>query len=157
VESDLLTEAELFGAVARSGARALLIGRQALIMLGLPVLTRDYDYWIANEDIEGFNGALEPLGLAANHTPAEARRRGRYVLENGEHVDVMVATEATTVDGERLRFADLWSRREMFDVDGVQVAIPALTDLMATKRLGGRPKDAEDLRMLRVLQSQRGD
>ena len=35
-----------------SGARVLLIGRQALIALGLPVLTADYDVWIAFEDIE---------------------------------------------------------------------------------------------------------
>lgn len=156
VESDLITEAELFGAVERSGARALLIGRQALIMLGLPVLTRDFDYWIAGDDIEAFNEELATLGLAANHPPEDARKRGRYVMENGERVDVMVVAEAVTIDGERLRFVDLWSRRELLDVEGVQVAIPMLTDLMATKRLGGRPKDAEDLRMLRVLQSERG-
>ena len=30
----------------------MLIGRRALVLLGLPVLTADYDFWIAIEDRE---------------------------------------------------------------------------------------------------------
>ena len=44
-------EAAFFQAIARSGARALLIGRRALVALGLPVLTADYDFWIHIDDI----------------------------------------------------------------------------------------------------------
>jgi hypothetical protein len=36
-------EADLFAAMMRSGARFLLIGRRAMVALGLPVLTADYD------------------------------------------------------------------------------------------------------------------
>lgn len=32
-------------------ARALLIGRRALVLLGLPVLTADYHFWIAIDDL----------------------------------------------------------------------------------------------------------
>jgi hypothetical protein len=39
-------EAAFFRAIAASGARALLIGRRALIALGLPLLTGDYGFWI---------------------------------------------------------------------------------------------------------------
>jgi hypothetical protein len=36
-------EHAFFQGIAQSGARALLIGRRALVALGLPVLTADYD------------------------------------------------------------------------------------------------------------------
>lgn len=62
-------EAEFFRAIAQSGARALLIGRRALIALGIPV-------------------------------------------------------------------------------------VPALDDLILTKRFGGRPKDLEDIRLLEALRAE---
>ena len=50
-------ELAFFRAIHRSGARALLIGRRALVLLGLPVLTADYDFWIGIDDIAAFNEA----------------------------------------------------------------------------------------------------
>jgi hypothetical protein len=148
---------ELFRAVADSGARALLIGRQALIALGLPVNTRDYDFWIDGADAERLNAAVAPLGLVATHTPAEARATGRYVLENSEHVDVLVARGVSTVEGTMVCFDDVWPRRQLVEVaPGVGVAIPSLDDLILTKRFGARPRDAEDIRLLEVLRSKAG-
>src|SRR5678810_241882 len=86
-------EADFFRAVQASGARALLIGRRALIVLGIPVLTADYDYWVHIDDAAAFNAAAEPFGLAPTHAPEEARARGRYVLQNDERVDVLVVLE----------------------------------------------------------------
>ena len=100
-------EVAFFRAIQDSGARALLIGRRTLVLLGLPVLTADYDFWIAIEDIEAFNGAAVIADLQPMLTPEDARRRGRYVLENDEHVDVLVARSAPTVDGQTMAFADL--------------------------------------------------
>ena len=77
-----LDEGAFFRAIADSGARAVLIGRRALIALGIPVLTADYDFWVHVDDIEAFNAAIEPFGMSPSHAPAEARKRGRYVLEN---------------------------------------------------------------------------
>ena len=46
MEATDLDERAFFGAIDASGARALLIDRKALIALGMPVLTADYDFWI---------------------------------------------------------------------------------------------------------------
>jgi hypothetical protein len=43
VEPSRFDELAFFKALSGSGARALLIGRRALVLLGLPVLTADYD------------------------------------------------------------------------------------------------------------------
>lgn len=143
-----------FAAISASGARSLLIGRQALIVLGLPVLTKDYDFWLAAEDAALFNAALAPMDLFPNRTPDEARRFGRYVLENDERVDVLVARQVSTIDGQAVLFPEVWSRRRTVDlVPGVSVALPCIDDLILTKRFAARPKDAEDVRMLQVLRS----
>jgi hypothetical protein len=46
MEGTEFDEIEFFRRIGESGARALLIGRRALVALGLPVLTADYDFSI---------------------------------------------------------------------------------------------------------------
>ena len=145
-------EIAFFRAIHESGARALLIGRRALVVLGLPVLTADYDFWIAIDDIPLFNDAVASSGLLPTRQPDEARRRGRYVVENDEHVDVRVARSVTTVDGVDGAFDAVWSRRHTIPLgEGVEIHIPARDDLILTKRFADRPKDLEDIRLLRAL------
>ena len=148
-------ESELFRAIAASGARALLIGRRALVALGIPVLTADYDFWIHIDDIAAFNAAVEPQDLFPTRTSEEARDRGRYVLENDERIDVLVARTVTTVDGVRVAFDDVWARRRALQTaSDVTVSVPSLDDLILTKRFGGRPKDLEDIRLLEALRKE---
>lgn len=156
MEGSEFDETAFFGAIATSGARALLIGRRALIALGLPLLTGDYDFWLHLDDIELLNDAVAPLGLVPTHTPQEARGRGRYVLQNDEKVDVLLGRSVPTIDGERAVFDEAWTRRESVEVaPGIDVAVPCLDDLARTKRFGSRPKDAEDLRLIEALRRRR--
>jgi hypothetical protein len=147
-------EVAFFGAIEASGARALLIGRRALIALGMPVMTSDYDFWLHGDDIAVFNHALHAFDMIPTRAPDEARANGRYVLENDEHVDVLVARAVSTIDGVLVRFDDVWGRHVRPSVaDGVTVAMPCLEDLIATKRFGARPRDADDIRWLEQLRT----
>jgi hypothetical protein len=157
VEPSSFDEPAFFAAIHASGVRALLIGRRALVILGLPVLTADYDFWIAIDDIARFNDACTPFGLAPTRTPEEARRHGRYVLENDEHIDIMVARAVSTVDGRRVEFEALWSARQTVEIaSGVNVAVPTIGDLILTKQIASRPRDLEDIRLLEALRDQEG-
>jgi hypothetical protein len=69
---------EFFRAIARSGARALLIGRRALIALGIPVLTADDDFWVNLDDVIMFNTAVAHLGLVPNRRPEDVGNFGHY-------------------------------------------------------------------------------
>lgn len=152
MQASLFEEQSFFRSIAESNARALLIGRQALIALGLPVLTRDYDFWVHPDDTEQFNEAAQPFGLVPSRSPREARAVGRYVLENDEHVDVLVARGVSTVDGQLITFDEVWARRRELDLgNGVSVSIPSIPDLISTKRFGARARDAEDIRLLQAL------
>lgn len=145
-------EEGFFGGLHAAEVRALLIGRKALAVLGLPLLTADYDFWVHRDDVERFNDAAEPFGLYPSREPEEARHRGRYVLENDERVDVLVARSVTTVDGKVVRFDDVWARRREVAVGGgTRVALPCLDDLILTKRFSARPKDLEDIHLLEIL------
>ena len=70
MEATEFDEEALFSVIARSGVRSLLIGRRALVALGIPVLTADYDLWIHTDDIATLNAAVEPLDLYPNHAQA---------------------------------------------------------------------------------------
>lgn len=156
VQGSQFDEALFFRAISASGLRALLIGRRALIALGIPVMTADYDFWIHIDDIEGFNAEALPFELIPDRTPLEARRSGRYRLQNDELVDVLVARSVPGPDGP-LVFDDVWSRRSTLDGDDGSgaISVPSLDDLISSKRIGSRPKDAEDVRLLQQLRKQR--
>jgi hypothetical protein len=147
-------EVSFFRELHRSGARALLIGRRAMVLLGLPVLTADYDFWLAIDDIAAFNAVGERFDLRPTRTPDEARQQGRYVLENDEHIDVLVAGALSTIDGRVLQFDALWARRHAVALGDVDVSLPSLDDLILTKQVASRPKDLEDIRLLRILKEE---
>ena len=150
-------EAAFFEAIHVSGVRALLIGRRAMVLLGLPVLTADYDFWIAIDDIARFNEAAGEVDLQPTHDPESARRRGRYVLENDEHVDVLVARSVPTVEGQTVTFDELWAGRQPIVLaEDIVVNVPSVGGLILTKQFAARPKDLEDIRLLRILQSETG-
>jgi hypothetical protein len=150
-------ELAFFRALNSNGVRALLIGRRALVVLGLPVLTADYDLWVDIDDIEKLNTTAATFDLAPTQSRDEARRRERYVLENGDHVDVLVARVVPTVDGRDVVFRDLWDRRQsVMLTESVFVSLPSLDDLILTKLFSARPKDLEDIRLLTILKAEEG-
>src|SRR6185295_7506902 len=109
------------------------------------------------DDIEALNRAVEPLDLVPNRPADEARHVGRYVLENGEHIDVLVERAVSTKDGVRVSFEDVWSRREVLIYEAnVRLAIPSIDDLILTKRWAMRDKDVADIRLLERLKRSKG-
>jgi hypothetical protein len=152
MEGSAFEEEGFFRAIGQSGARVLLIGRRAMVVLGAPVLTADYDLWVHPEDIERLNAAVAPFDLIPTHPPETARARGRYVLENDEHVDVLVARRQTTKDGEVVDFDAVWERRRaVLHRRAVPVVIPCIEDLILTKKWSMRPKDLPDIELLETL------
>jgi hypothetical protein len=144
---------DFFRVLEGSGARALLIGRRALVALGAPVMTTDYDLWLHIDDIVLLNDAFRAVDHFPNHNPEEARKRGRYVLENGQHIDVMIARSKAEPEGEVLSFEEAWANRQKVEVSPkLRVHLPSVAHLILTKRLAGRPRDLVDIDWLRVLE-----
>lgn len=151
MDSAVFDESVFFRKLEEQGIRYLLIGRRAIAALGAPVLTSDYDLWLAIDDVEKLNEVGSEFDLVPNHAPALARERGRYVLEGDEHIDVMIARAKSTHDGSILTFDDAYARRQVLTAYGAAVSIPTVDDLITTKRWALRPKDVLDIHFLESL------
>jgi len=62
------------------------------------------------------------------------------------------ARTLSTVEGRALAFDEIWTRRQSVGLDEVRVVMPSIDDLILTKQVSTRPKDREDIRLLRILQ-----
>ena len=147
-------EGEFFRAIAASGARALLIGRRALIALGMPVLTADYDFWLHIDDIAAFNAAVGP---SASFRPARRTRRALV----GATCSRTTSRWTCSSRAPSRRWTACGSLRRRLVAParprgrrGPPVAVPSMDDLILTKRFGGRPKDVEDIRLLEALRGE---
>jgi hypothetical protein len=121
----------------------------------MPVMTRDYDFWLPADDIATFNAALLPFDMFPSCAPEAARAQGRYALENDEHVDILVARSISTADGTLVHFEDVWTRRIYLSIGETDIAIPSIDDYILTKRFGARPRDADDIRWLEYFREHR--
>ena len=66
---------------------------------------------------------------------------------------MLVARSLPTVDGTAVAFEALWdARRSLLLAPDVSIEVPDIAGLILTKRIGARPKDLEDIRLLEVLQ-----
>lgn len=155
MEAPEFDEEAFFRGLDERGIRALLIGRRALVALGMPVLTADYDLWVHIDDVEKLNALGGEQGLAATRTPEEARGRGRYVLEGDEHVDVMIARSHTSKLGRVLTFDEAWRDRQRLPLGSASITLPSVDHLIETKRWALRERDAVDIQYLEDLRASR--
>ena len=60
----------------------------------------------------------------------------------------------STIDGGVLQFDAVWARRHAVALGDVDVSLPSIDDLILTKQVASRPKDLEDIRLLRILKDE---
>lgn len=143
-------------ALNRAGAHYLVIGGVACILHGYVRATTDVDILI-ERTTDNAQRTLEALGglgwgFAKEWSAAEILRRPITVIGDDPAVDVFTVAW-------RVNYEDAVSRSSTVDVEGVEVPLIALDDLIETKRTG-RLQDAADIEVLeeiRRLRAERGD
>ena len=128
-------------------ARYLVIGATAFPVYGYARATLDIDLFIepTEENASRVRAALTDFGYDLTDVSVEELRTKKvlirqYTLETDVHPFVKGIT-----------FEDAWARRVNDQIQGVPVAFASLDDLIRMKEAAGRPKDVEDLRVLRRL------
>ena len=128
-------------------ARYLVIGATAFPVYGYARATLDLDLFIepTEENASRVRAALTDFGYDLTDVSVEELRTKKvlirqYTLETDVHPFVKGIT-----------FEDAWARRVNDQIQGVPVAFASLDDLIRMKEAAGRPKDVEDLRVLRRL------
>lgn len=127
----------------------LLVGAYALAAHGYPRATMYIDIWVmaAPDNAVSVMRAIQRFGAPLhNLTKADLERDGT-VFQIGvapRRIDII-----TSASG--LRFEEAFSRSSVVVIEGLEVHIPSVDDLIRNKRAAGRTKDLADAEALEAL------
>lgn len=144
---------DLLAEFARFGVEYALIGGYAVGYHGKPRATKDLDLLVSGlED----NLTRVASALTAFGAPANVIQNARTLAENEivhfgvPPVRVDILRSAEGIDAEAVI-----RRAERVDLDGLEIRLIAITDLIANKRAAARPQDLADAAVLERVQSRR--
>jgi hypothetical protein len=149
----------LFKALNRHKVNFVLIGALAARLHGFPRLTADADITPAGDkaNLDRLAAALKqleakvytesvPAGLAFDcSSTALGRARMWNLVTKAGRLDI--AFEPAGVEG----YDDLKKDAERFEAFGVRFLVASLDDIIRSKEAAGRPKDLDDLAILRAI------
>lgn len=129
---------------------AVLIGNAAAALQGAPVTTLDFDFFFRTSPAN-----IRKLKALADHLHATILRPYypasslfRVVDDAGLQVDFMA-----TIHGVQ-SFASLRSRARRFELDGEELLVASLDDIIRSKRAAGRPRDRAVLPVLEATRDE---
>jgi hypothetical protein len=140
---------EMLQVLGDEKVRFLLVGAYALAAHGYPRATMDIDIWVmpSPDNADAVLRALRRFGAPLNNlTKADLEQEGT-VFQIGvapRRIDII-----TAVSG--LQFDEAFSHASPVDVEGIQVHIPSVADLIRNKRASGRTRDLADAEALENL------
>jgi hypothetical protein len=153
----------LLSALHRHRVRFVLIGALAARLHGFPRLTADADITPATDkqNLDRLAAALRelearvytesvPEGLVFDCSPATLSRANIWNLVTvAGRLDL--AFQPSGTEG----YDDLAKNAELFEAFGVKFEAASLDDIIRSKEAAGRPKDLDDVVLLRALKQRR--
>jgi predicted nucleotidyltransferase len=133
---------ELLAEFAHDGVESVLVGGYAVAWHGRPRATKDIDLVLRGDaaNLERAARALARFGAPSvvveavrNQAPSDIVFMGQPPLR----IDLL-----RTIDG--VEAEELFARAVSAEIDGVPLRVIALDDLIANKRVAGRPQDLID-------------
>jgi hypothetical protein len=131
--------------------RYLLVGAYAMAAHGYPRATMDIDIWVmpSPENAEAVLRALGRFGAPVHNLNKEDLQKDGTVFQIGvapRRIDII-----TSASG--LRFEEAYVRSLSVNIEGIEVRIPSIDDLIRNKRASGRTKDLADAEALESLKN----
>lgn len=153
----------VLSALDAAGVRFVVVGGVAVVLHGHPRMTADLDLVIdlAAAPAASAIQALLDVGLQPRlpvdpHAFADPEVRRVWIDERSLTVFTMVDPSDPLLEVDLfaqppLPFEELWERADVVDLNGQQVRIASVDDLIAMKRHAGRPQDLADIAALEGL------
>ena len=141
---------DMLQALTDEKVRFLLVGAYALAAHGYPRATMDIDIWVmpSPENAAAVLRALQHFGTPLQNLTAQDLQKYDTVFQIGvapRRIDII-----TSVSG--LQFEETFAHSLAVDIEGIEVRIPSIPDLIRNKRASGRTKDIADAEALEELQ-----
>lgn len=126
--------------------RFLLVGAYALAVHGFPRATKDIDFfvWATPENAANLVGALARFGAPLDGISESDFSTPGIVFQIGNsprRIDIL-----TNISG--IEFEQAYANRKNVFLEGLEIPVISLSDLIANKRATGRTQDLADVEKL---------
>lgn len=150
----------MLGALSDGGVDYVLIGGVAARLLGSPAITRDVDVCHARDEsnLEALAAVLRDLHARLRGVEPDVpfRMDARSLRAGDSFTFATVAGDLdvlATPAGTR-GYEDLIRTADVFDMDGYDVHVASIDDLIRMKRAAGRAKDIAHLELLAAVRDE---
>jgi hypothetical protein len=138
-------------ALSAEKVKFLLVGAYALAVHGYPRATLGMDLWImpSPQNADAVLRALHRFGAPLHDLTKDDLQKTDTVFQIGvapRRIDII-----TSASG--LQFEDVYQRALLIRIEGIEVRVPAIDDLIKNKRASGRTKDLADAEPLESLKN----
>ncbi len=142
---------EMLHALSNEKVKFLLVGAYAMAAHGYPRATMDIDIWImpSPENADAVMRALRRFGSPLHNLTRKDLQTDGTIFQIGvapRRIDII-----TTASG--LQFKEVYNRSMPLKIEGIDVRIPLIDDLIRNKKASGRTKDLADAEALQSLKN----
>ena len=142
---------DMLHALSEEKVRFLLVGAYALAAHGYPRATMDIDIWVmpSPQNADAVLRALHRFGAPLHNLSKEDLQKDGTIFQIGvapRRIDII-----TTASG--LQFEDAYEQSLSLNIEGIELHIPSIDDLIRNKRAVGRTKDMADVEALESLKN----
>ena len=129
----------------------LLVGAYAMAAHGYPRATMDIDIWVmpSPQNADAVLRALRYFGAPLHNLTKEDLLKDGTIFQIGiapRRIDIITAASG-------IQFEDTFKRSQSVVIEGIELHIPSLDDLIRNKRATGRTKDLADIEALESLKN----
>jgi hypothetical protein len=142
---------DMLRALSDENVNFILVGAYALAAHGYPRATMDIDIWVmpSPDNADAVLRALRRFGAPLHNLTKEDLQTDGTIFQIGvapRRIDII-----TTASG--LKFEETYQNSISIDIEGIEVHIPSIDDLICNKKASGRTKDLADVETLEFLKS----
>jgi predicted nucleotidyltransferase len=140
---------EMLECLSEEGVKFLLVGAYALAVYGYPRATKDIDFFVraSSDNASSLMKALRRFGAPTSGVSESDFAAEGIVFQIGNsprRIDIL-----TRISG--IAFESAYAKRKMVNVEGLDVPVISIEDLIANKRASGRMQDLADVEKLEAL------
>jgi hypothetical protein len=138
-------------ALSDETVRFILVGAYALAAHGYPRATMDIDIWVmpSPDNAKAVLRALHNFGAPLHNITKEDLQKDGTIFQIGvapRRIDIITAASG-------LQFENTYQNSILVNIEGIDVRIPSIDDLIINKKATGRTRDLADAEALEFLKA----